>query len=195
MKRTMRRRCEWAEASPLMRAYHDHEWGVPLYEDRKLFEFLILEGMQAGLSWLTILRKRDHFRRAFDGFDPRKIARYRTTKVRALLKDEGIIRNRLKIEASIANARAFLEVQKAHGSFQRFMWAFVGGRPITNRWRRLKDLPARTQKSDVMSKALKQLGFRFVGATICYAHMQATGMVNDHVVDCFRHRQVQHKGR
>ncbi|PIQ84483.1 MAG: DNA-3-methyladenine glycosylase I [Candidatus Omnitrophica bacterium CG11_big_fil_rev_8_21_14_0_20_63_9] len=184
------RRCDWPTGSPLLLTYHDTEWGVPLYDDRKLFEFLILEGMQAGLSWLTVLRKREQFRRAFDQFDPHRIARYRSAKIRQLLGDAGIIRNRQKIEAAVNNARAFLEVQAAYGSFQRLMWDMVGGRPIVNRRRRLRDLPARTPESDAMSDTLRRLGFRFVGSTICYAHMQATGMVNDHLVSCYRYHEV-----
>lgn len=186
-----RRRCEWAERSPLMQAYHDREWGVPLYDDRKLFEFLVLEGMQAGLSWLTVLKKRENFRQAFDQFDPRKIARYKSAKVRALLQDAGIIRNRAKIEATIGNAQAFIALQGEAGGFQRFMWAFVDGRPIQGARKRLKDIPVTTSESDVMSRELKALGFRFVGSTICYAHMQATGMVNDHLTSCYRYPQVR----
>jgi len=174
-----------------MRAYHDTEWGVPLFNDHKLFEFLILEGMQAGLSWLTILNKRTHFRCAFDGFDPQRIASYGRAKVRQLLRDPGIIRNRLKIEAAVTNAQVFLRVQEQQGGFARFMWDLIGGRPIRHRFTSLRQLPARTPESDAMSVALKELGFRFVGSTICYAHMQATGMVNDHVVSCFRYRAIQ----
>lgn len=185
------RRCNWAESHELLRAYHDAEWGVPLYDDRKLFEFLVLEGMQAGLSWLTVLKKREHFRVAFEGFDPQRIARYGQAKINRLLRDEGIIRNRLKIEAAITNARAFLAVQEARGSFHRFLWDLIGGRPIVNARRRMADLPARTVASDAMSKALQQRGFRFVGSMICYAHMQATGMVNDHLTSCFRYRALR----
>ena len=184
-------RCDWGRVPDSMIIYHDTEWGVPLYEDRTLFEFLILEGMQAGLSWRTVLNKRKAFRQAFDGFEAEKIARYGRAKVRQLMGDAAIIRNRLKIEAAIANAQAFLNVQEDVGSFSRFMWDLVDGKPIVNRWRRMKELPARTPKSDRMSKILQQRGFRFVGSTICYAHMQATGMVNDHLVNCFRYRQVQ----
>ena len=186
-----RRRCEWAKHHPLLSTYHDHEWGVPLYDDRTLFEFLVLEGMQAGLSWLTVLKKREAFRQAFDRFEPQRVARYGPARVRQLLQNPGIIRNRQKIEAAIANARAFLVLQEAHGSFQRFLWDFVGGKPIVNRRRRLSELPVTTPASDQMSRVLKAAGFRFVGSTICYAHMQATGMVNDHVVSCVRHREVQ----
>ena len=185
-----RRSCEWSLGDALMQRYHDAEWGVPLYDDRKLFEFLILEGMQAGLSWRTVLHKRENFRWAFDRFNPRTVARYRAAKVRQLLQDAGIIRNRMKIEAAITNAHAFLYVQKRHGRFSRFMWDMIGGRPIQNAWTTLKQLPCRTPESDRLSAALLEAGFRFVGSTICYAHMQATGMVNDHLVHCFRYRQV-----
>ena len=183
-------RCEWAQGPEIMTVYHDTEWGVPVRDDRTQFEFLILEGMQAGLSWLTVLRKREAFRRAFDGFDPDIIARYGRASVRRLLHDSGIIRNRLKVEAAIANAQAFLDVQEREGSFNTFLWQFVGGRPRVNRRTRLKDLPATSRESEAMSRALRARGFRFVGSTICYAHMQATGMVNDHVVSCFRHRAL-----
>ena len=183
------RRCRWAQ-SPLMIEYHDAEWGVPLHDDRMLFEFLILEGAQAGLSWETILRKRENYRLAFDGFDAAKIARYDARKVRALLADPGIVRNRLKIAATIANAKLFLELQKEHGSFDRYIWEFVGGNPKRNSWRRSKQLPTQTPESDAMSKSLKRRGFRFVGSTICYAFMQATGMVNDHAIDCFRRAEI-----
>ena len=189
------KRCDWGRAPEIMIAYHDTEWGVPLHDDRKLFEFLVLEGMQAGLSWLTVLRKRENYRKAFDGFNPEKVARYGKAKINALMQDAGIIRNRLKIEAAIANAQAFLRVQQAHGSFDRLIWEFVDGRPIVNRRRNMKELPATTPESDVMSRELKRLGFRFVGSTICYAHMQATGMVNDHLVSCSRHREVQRPPR
>ena len=184
-------RCEWADSDPLMGVYHDTEWGVPLYDDQRLFEFLVLEGMQAGLSWLTVLKKREAFRNAFDSFDPRKVARYSPRKVDALRKHAGIIRNRKKIEAAITNAQAFLHVQKTHGSFARFIWGFIGSRPVQNSWQAAKDLPAQTPKSDIMSLTLQKHGFCFVGSTICYAHMQATGMVNDHIVSCFRHSQVR----
>ena len=191
---TTHQRCDWGQASPLMITYHDTEWGVPLYDDRKLFEFLILEGMQAGLSWSTVLNKREHFRRAFDRFEPERVARYGRAKVHALLQDAGIIRNRQKIEAAIANAQAFLRVQEARGGFHRFMWAFVGGRPRVNAWRSMRQLPCTSPESDAFSRALKERGFRFVGSTICYAHMQATGMVNDHLVTCFRYREVAGRG-
>jgi len=174
-----------------MLAYHDEEWGTPLHDDQKLFEFLILEGAQAGLSWRTILHKRDNYRRAFHRFDPEKVARYGARDVKRLLGDAGIVRNRLKIESSIDNAKRFLEVQEEHGSFDAYIWSFVGGKPIVNRWEMLKSIPASTPESDAMSKALKKLGFRFVGSTICYAFMQATGMVNDHVVGCYRHKPAR----
>jgi DNA-3-methyladenine glycosylase I len=183
------RRCHWAQ-SPLMIEYHDTEWGVPLHDDRQLFEFLILEGAQAGLSWETILGKRGNYRRAFDGFDAAKIARYDARKVRALMADAGIVRNRLKIAGAISNAQAFLGVQKEHGSFDRYIWEFVGGKQRVNSWGDSKRVPARTTESDAMSKALKKRGFRFVGSMICYAFMQATGMVNDHAIDCFRRRRI-----
>jgi DNA-3-methyladenine glycosylase I len=187
----MTTRCAWASlADPLYLAYHDTEWGVPVHDDRLLFEFLILEGAQAGLSWATILRKRENYRKAFDRFDPSKVARYDARKVRSLLADAGIVRNRLKIAAAIQNAKAFLAVQKEFGSFDAYIWQFVDGRPKKNAWRTLKDIPAQTPESVAMSKDLIRRGFRFVGPTICYAHMQATGMVNDHTVDCFRYDQV-----
>ncbi|HCV42505.1 MAG TPA: DNA-3-methyladenine glycosylase I [Bacteroidetes bacterium] len=183
-------RCAWSISDPLYIGYHDHEWGVPLHDDRKLFEMLILEGAQAGLSWITILKKRDNYRKAFDNFDARKIAKYDAKRVRELLKNEGIVRNRLKIAATISNAKAFLEVQKEFGSFDKYIWRFVGGKPLKNKRKSLKDIPAKTLESDAMSKELKKRGFRFVGSTICYAFMQATGMVNDHIVECFRYGKV-----
>jgi len=186
-----KRRCAWAGTDPLYVAYHDEEWGVPVHDDRVLFEFLVLEGAQAGLSWITILRKREAYRRAFDGFDPQKVARYTARKVASLLKDEGIVRNRAKVASAIKNAKAFLEVQGEFGSFDAYQWRFVDGRPIQNRRRSIKDVPARTPQSDAFSKDLKQRGFSFVGTTIIYAHMQAVGMVNDHVQDCFRCSQVR----
>jgi DNA-3-methyladenine glycosylase I len=190
-----KKRCAWAGTDPMYVAYHDEEWGVPVHDDRLLFEFLVLEGAQAGLSWSTILRKRDAYVRAFDQFDPRKVARYDKRKIGALLADAGIVRNRAKIQSAIANARAFLEVQAEFGSFDAYQWRFVEGRPIQNRRRAMGDIPARTPQSDAMSKDLKSRGFTFVGSTIIYAHMQAVGMVNDHVVDCFRHPQVARLGR
>lgn len=182
-------RCPWAETEPNI-TYHDEEWGVPVHDDRLLFEFLILEGAQAGLSWTTILNKRDNYRKAFDGFRPEKIARYDTRDVKRLLGDAGIVRNRLKIAAAIENAKTFLAVRKEFGTFDAYLWSFVGGKPIQNRWRRMVDVPARTTESDAMSRDLQRRGFKFVGSTICYALMQATGMVNDHLVTCRRHAQV-----
>ncbi|HXG28520.1 MAG TPA: DNA-3-methyladenine glycosylase I [Nevskiales bacterium] len=184
-------RCAWSQVSPQYIAYHDTEWGVPVHDDRRLFEFIVLEGAQAGLSWSTILHKRENYRRAFDGFDPEKVARYTAKRIEKLLANPGIVRNRLKVESAVSNARAFLAVQEAFGSFDRYIWGFVDGRPIQNRWTSLKQIPARTPLSDTISQDLKQRGFRFVGSTIVYAHMQATGMVNDHLVSCFRHRELQ----
>jgi DNA-3-methyladenine glycosylase I len=184
------RRCAWAGSDPLYTRYHDDEWGVPVHDDRRLFEFLILEGAQAGLSWITILRKRPAYRAAFKRFDPRAVAAFGARDVRRLLGDEGIVRNRLKIDAAIANAQAFLTVQREERSFDRFIWTFTDGRPIVNRWKSMRELPAETDASRAMSKELRRRGFRFVGPTICYAFMQAVGMVNDHVVTCFRHRQL-----
>ncbi len=183
-------RCTWAGSDPLMVRYHDREWGVPVHNDRTLFEFLLLEGAQAGLSWSTILRKREDYRKAFDGFDPERIARYSARTVERLLKDEGIVRNRLKITSAVSNAQAFLAVQKEFGSFDAYIWRFVGGKASRNRRCTLRDVPARTPESDAMSKDLKRRGFRFVGSTICYAFMQAVGMANDHTADCFRYRRV-----
>ena len=183
-------RCGWVGNEPLFRIYHDREWGVPVHDDRLLFEFLILEGAQAGLSWITILRKRDAYRDAFAGFDPRAVAGFDGRKVAQLLADTGIVRNRLKVESAITNARSFLKVQEEFGSFDAYQWRFVDGRPIRNAWRNIKEVPASTPISDAMSRDLKRRGFRFVGSTICYAHMQAVGIVNDHTVDCFRWREV-----
>jgi len=188
---TNRLRCTWAGSDPTYIAYHDEEWGVPLHDDQGLFEMLILEGAQAGLSWITILRKRDAYRKAFDRFDARKVARYGPDRIERLMANEGIIRNRLKIEGAVRNARAFLAVQREIGSFDEYIWRFVGGRPKQNAPRTLRDVPATTSESDAMSRDLKKRGFTFVGSTICYAFMQATGMVNDHVKDCFRYRAVQ----
>lgn len=185
-----KKRCTWSGTDPLYVAYHDEEWGVPVHDDRALFEFLVLEGAQAGLSWITILRKRDAYRRAFDHFDPRKIARYDKRKVGKLLADAGIVRNRAKIESAIKNAVAFLDVQAKFGSFDAYQWRFVDGRPVQNRRRTVGEIPARSAPSDAMSKDLKSRGFTFVGSTIIYAHMQAVGMVNDHLVDCFRHGEI-----
>ena len=186
-------RCAWARTD-LSIPYHDTEWGVPLHDDQRLFEFLILEGAQAGLSWETILRKRDAYRAAYDDFDPARVARYTPKKVERLMADEGIVRNRLKIESSITNARAFLAVQKEAGSFDAYIWRFVGGKPRDNAIRKAGEVPASTPQSDALSKDLKARGFRFVGTTICYAFMQATGMVNDHALDCFRYREVRVSG-
>ena len=185
----MKRRCHWA-VSELAIRYHDEEWGVPLHDDRKLFEFLILEGHQAGLSWETILRKRDAYRQAFDQFDPARVARYDSQKIRELLKNAGLVRNRLKMRAGVDNARAFLEVQKEFGSFDKFVWQFVNGATIQNRRKEGSALPATSPESDALSKELKRRGFRFAGSTICYAYMQAVGMVNDHEVDCYRYREL-----
>jgi len=183
------KRCDWA-VSELAVAYHDEEWGVPVHDDRTWFEFLILEGAQAGLSWETILKKRESYRAAFDRFDPEKVARYTSRKREQLLANPGIVRNRLKVDSAVGNARAFLAVQEEFGSFDRYVWRFVEGRPIRNRFRSMKEVPARTAESDALSKDLLRRGFKFVGSTICYAFMQATGLVNDHLVGCFRHRQV-----
>ncbi len=182
-------RCGWATNDPLYERYHDEEWGVPQHDDQRLFEMLILEGAQAGLSWITILRKREAYRKAFDGFDAEKIARYGAKKRAALLADAGIVRNRLKIDAAIGNAQAYLALREEHGSLDSFLWDFVDGKPIVNRWRSLKEVPASTPESDAMSKELKKRGFRFVGSTILYAFMQACGLVNDHVHDCFRSKK------
>jgi DNA-3-methyladenine glycosylase I len=181
-------RCSWPQDDANI-AYHDKEWGVPVHDDRVLFEFLILEGAQAGLSWSTILRKRENYRRAFAGFDPKKVARFTPAQVERLLKNDGVVRNRLKIESTVTNARAFLAVQKEFGSFDRYVWQFVGGNPIVNE-RRGRDVPARTAESDALSKDLQRRGFRFVGSTIMYAFMQATGMVNDHLIRCYRYREL-----
>lgn len=187
---TLKTRCEWPGDDPLYLEYHDEEWGVPEHNDRKLFEMLILEGAQAGLSWITVLRKRENYRKAFDDFDAAKIAKYDDKKIKALLANEGIIRNRLKINAAIQNARGFLKVQEEYGSFDTYIWQFVGGKPKRNGFKTLKELPAQTPESEAMSKDLLQRGFKFVGPTICYAFMQAVGLVNDHVVSCFRYDEV-----
>jgi DNA-3-methyladenine glycosylase I len=189
-RRATQTRCAWAGSDPASLQYHDKEWGVPVHNDQKLFAMLILEGAQAGLSWVTILKKRKNYRRAFSNFDPRKMARFSTRKVRMLLNNDGIVRNRLKIEAAVKNAQAFLAVQQEFGSFDTYIWQFVGGSPKQNTWRGLKQIPATTPESDAMSKDLKARGFSFVGSTICYAFMQAVGMVNDHTVECFRYRQL-----
>lgn len=190
MKKKTLKRCPWPGDSQIMVKYHDQEWGVPETNDRKLFEFLILEGAQAGLSWNTVLNKRENYRKAFDQFDPEKVARYKSKKIKTLLANAGIIRNRLKIAASVNNAQRFLEVREEFGSFAKYMWQFVDGKPVINKFRHISELPATTKVSDAMSKDLKQRGFKFVGPTICYAHMQAVGMVNDHLVDCYRYRQI-----
>jgi DNA-3-methyladenine glycosylase I len=182
------KRCEWATGDETYLAYHDTEWGVPVHDDKKLFEMLILEGAQAGLSWLTILKRRENYRQAYDGFDPVKIAQWDQEKIESLLRNPGIIRNRLKVAAARTNAKAFLEVSGEFGSFDGFIWSFVGGKPIRNSWKTVKDIPATTSTSDRMSKELQKRGFKFVGSIICYAFMQAVGMVNDHTVDCFRHK-------
>ncbi|MEE9442408.1 MAG: DNA-3-methyladenine glycosylase I [candidate division Zixibacteria bacterium] len=186
----MKKRCAWAGDDPQMQTYHDEEWGVPLYDDQKLFEFLILEGMQAGLSWSTILKKRDNFRKAFDNFGASKIARYRGARIEKLMNDASIIRNRMKIKAAISGAIAYLKIQNEFDSFHKYIWQFVGGKPIVNKWKTLNEIPVFTPEAEVMSKDLKKRGFNFVGPTICYAFMQATGMVNDHTIDCFRYKQV-----
>jgi DNA-3-methyladenine glycosylase I len=186
-----KQRCAWPGNDPLYCTYHDEEWGVPLHDDQCLFEFLTLEGAQAGLSWITILRKRENYRALFDSFNANRVAAYDTNKIESLLKDPGIVRNRLKVESAVNNAQKFLEVQEEFGSFDAFVWRFVNGKPKQNRWRSLTEIPASTPESDAMSKELKRRGFKFVGSTICYAHMQATGMVNDHTTDCFRHKQLR----
>ena len=185
------KRCAWAGTDPVYVRYHDSEWGVPVRSDRKLFEFLILEGAQAGLSWITVLRKRPAYRKAFDNFDFNKVSRYREGKIKQLLQNPGIIRNELKIRSAVRNARALLEVRREFGTFSRYIWGFVENKPIQNKWRHMKDIPASTVLSDLIAKDLKDRGFSFVGSTIVYAHMQATGMVNDHVTDCFRHAEIQ----
>ena len=185
-----RTRCSWSTSDPLYIRYHDEEWGVPVHDDRKIFEFLVLEGAQAGLSWLTVLKKRENYRKAFDGFDYKKIAKYDSKKIKKLLEDPGIIRNRLKVNSVVNNAKAFMEVQKEFGTFDSYIWQFVEGKPIRNRWKSIKQLPAYTKESDLLSKDLLRRGFKFVGTTICYSHMQATGMVNDHITSCFRYKQL-----
>ncbi len=188
--RLTEQRCPWCLGSDLERRYHDIEWGVPLHDDRTLFEFLILEGAQAGLSWATVLRKRETYREAFDGFEPSRIARYGTAEVQRLLDNPGIVRNRLKVQAAIANARAFVELQASAGSFDAYLWRFTDNRPIRNRWKSMGQVPSRTTLSDALSKDLALRGFKFVGSTICYAYMQAVGLVNDHLVSCFRHAEI-----
>jgi len=188
------KRCGWGTRDPLYIDYHDCDWGVPVHDDQRLFEMLILEGAQAGLSWITILKRREGYRRAFAAFDPAKVARFNTRKVEKLLEDTGIIRNRAKVNSAIRNASAFLEIQRTEGSFDRFLWGFIGGRPRVNSWKRLADIPAKTAESLALSKALSERGMNFVGPTICYALMQSVGMVNDHLVSCFRHHEVQKRG-
>lgn len=184
-------RCGWVNtADPLYVSYHDEEWGVPVHDDRLIFEFFVLEGAQAGLSWSTVLKKRENYRKAFSGFDPAKVAKFDSLKVRGLLKDKGIIRNRAKVSSAVSNARAFLQVQKEFGTFDSYVWQFVGGTPKQNRWKSLAEIPAKSEESEALSIDMVSRGFKFVGPTICYAHMQATGMVNDHVVSCFRYSQL-----
>ncbi len=185
-----KKRCAWCIGDPLYETYHDEEWGKPIFDDNKLFEFLILETFQAGLSWVTVLRKRENFRKAFDGFDYKKVANYDQKKIDSLLQDAGIIRNKLKIHATVSNAKAFMEVQDEFGSFSNYIWGFVDGKPIKNKFKSIKDLPANTPLSDTISKDLKSRGFKFVGTTVVYAHMQATGMVNDHETSCFRYNEI-----
>ncbi|GFD75606.1 DNA-3-methyladenine glycosylase I [Tenacibaculum mesophilum] len=186
----MKKRCFWVSDDPLYIEYHDNEWGVPVYDDDKLFEFLILETFQAGLSWITVLKKRENFRKAFDNFDYKKIAKYSEDKYEELLQDAGIIRNKLKIKATITNAQAFMKVQEEFGTFSKYIWAFTNGQPIVNKFEKREEVPATTELSDAISKDLKKRGFKFVGSTVIYAHMQATGMVNDHTTDCFRYHEV-----
>ena len=191
----IKKRCAWVGDNPLMLEYHDREWGVPVHQDRKHFEFLVLEAAQAGLSWTIVLKKREGYRRAFEEFDPARVARFNARRVEKLALDSGIIRNRMKIEAAVRNASAFLKIQEDFGSFDSYCWRFVDGRQRLNRWKKMKDIPSTSPESDAFSKDLKKRGFSFVGSTIIYAHMQAVGMVNDHVVDCFRYREVQRRGR
>ncbi len=188
----MKTRCQWAGNDPLYQKYHDEEWGVPVHNDQKLFEFLILEGAQAGLSWITILRKRENYRKAFSDFNPKLIAKYDSKKIESLLNNEGIIRNRLKINSAVTNAKLFLEIQKEFGSFDKYLWGFVDGKPLINKRKSLKEIPPKTEISDALSKDLKKRGFKFVGSTICYAFMQAVGLVNDHTTGCFRFNELKH---
>jgi DNA-3-methyladenine glycosylase I len=190
MTKKTTKRCDWCLSTELMTTYHDEEWGVPVHNDLKHFEFLVLDAFQAGLSWSTILNKRENFKKAFSGFDPAKIARYGEPQVARLLKDKGIVRNRLKIVSTIGNAKAFVKIQKEHGSFDSLIWELAGGKTVVNRWQTMGEIPAKTKQSDIVSAALKERGFKFVGSTICYAYMQAAGMVNDHLVDCFRHSHL-----
>lgn len=191
-EKSIKHRCEWAGTDPLYIEYHDNEWGVPVHDDRKLFEFLILEGAQAGLSWITVLKKRENFRKAFDNFNPEKISKYQSEKIKELLNNRGIIRNKLKIAAAVQNASAFLKVVEKYGNFNDYIWQFTDGRQIQNSWKNESEIPAETKKSKKMSKDLKEKGFKFIGPTICYAFMQATGMINDHVVHCFRYNEIKH---
>ena len=184
------KRCNWSVNDPLYIKYHDKEWGVPVHNDKKLFEMIVLDGAQAGLSWLTILKKRENYRKAFDNFDPKKVAKYDKRKIAQLLKNDGIVRNRLKIESAVTNAKAFLKVKDEFGTFDKYIWKFVNGKTIINSWKTLKEIPAFTGESDAMSKDLKSRGFKFVGSTICYAFMQAAGLVNDHTIDCFRYKEL-----
>jgi DNA-3-methyladenine glycosylase I len=186
-----KKRCPWPTKDPLYLSYHDHEWGTPVHDDAVHFEFLVLETMQAGLSWHIILKKRENFRKAFNGFDPSRVARYGERKIQSLLKDQGIVRNNLKIRAAVHNAKRFLEIQKEFGSFDRYLWGFTGGKPIRNKWKRLSEIPTRTELSDRVSKDLKARGFKFTGSTVVYAHLQAVGVVNDHLTYCYRYREVQ----
>ncbi|MDK2918874.1 MAG: DNA-3-methyladenine glycosylase [Candidatus Petromonas sp.] len=186
----MLRRCSWPGADEIYIDYHDKEWGVPVHDDRKHFEFIILDGAQAGLSWITILKKRKNYREAFDNFDPEKVAKYDEKKIKELMQNKGIVRNKRKIEAAVYNAKAFLEIQREFGSFDKYIWQFVGGKTIKNSWKSEAEIPTKTPESEAMSKDLKKRGFKFVGPTICYAYMQAAGMVNDHIVDCFRYNEV-----
>lgn len=189
-EKNVKHRCPWAGDTPIYVKYHDEEWGVPVTDDKKLFEFIILEGAQAGLSWLTVLKKRENYRQLFDGFDVQKVARYSSKKIESLLLNPGIIRNRLKVESAVQNAKAFIKIQEEFGSFSDYQWRFVDGKPIKNKFKSMKELPASTKESDVLSKDLKKRGFNFVGSTIIYAHMQAVGMVNDHLVSCFRYQNT-----
>ena len=186
----MKRSCDWPGDDPLMIEYHDTEWGLPVHDDRKLFEFLVLDAAQAGLSWRTVLKKRENYRKAFRQFDPEKVARFKTRDIERLLGDPGIIRNRLKVESAVANAKAMIEVQKEFGSFDRYIWGFTGGKTVKNKWKKLEQLPAESEESRAMSRDIKKRGFKFCGPVICYAFMQAAGMVNDHLVHCFRYREV-----
>jgi len=185
------KKCEWCTGSELYMEYHDTEWGVPVFDDRKHFEFLVLESAQAGLSWITILKKRENYRKAYDNFDPKKVARYTEAKKAKLMADAGIVRNRLKIEASISNAQKFLEIQKEYGSFSNYIWSFTNGKPVTGKWKKIEEIPARTELSDSVSSDLKKRGFKFLGSVIMYSHLQATGIINDHLTDCFKYKELK----